>query len=521
MSMSLSSQEADQKAYDVEEKGGTGETGAEVVSAHDGIHRLSGPLGWLWKIAQKLDSFGVEVRGVERVPENERHHTSVYDAGYLWCSANMTISTFSLGTLSNSIFYMGATDACLTILFFNLLTTLPVALFSCWGKSTGLRQMMIGRFSFGPWAIFFPIILNCIACVGWSTINTIVGASALRAVSDHNQLPEPAGIVIIAIITLAVSLFGYKYVHAIERYSSIPVFVIFIIMLGQAGRFMEGGYGGVGEAEAANVLSFGGTIAGFALGWTSLAADYTVNFPADTPDWKVFFSTYLGLNFPLIVIEALGALMMSTFANKPTWEDAYNDQGLGGLLGAPLIGPMGGFGRFLLVVLAISIIANNIPNVYSFALTFQAFGKWMQLIPRFFLCIVCTVIYIILALTGYHSFESWFDTLLVILSYWLAIYSVILMEEHFIFRKGSFKNYDLEDYNVYKHLPLGIAAGIATGFGIMGAVLGMAQTWYVGVIGKLVGDPAYGGDMGFELAGAFAAVTYPPLRYLERRWSGR
>lgn len=34
-------------------------------------------------------------------------------------SANMTISTFSLGTLGNSIWYMQPADACLTILFFS------------------------------------------------------------------------------------------------------------------------------------------------------------------------------------------------------------------------------------------------------------------------------------------------------------------------------------------------------------------------------------------------------------------
>lgn len=160
--------------------------------------------------------------------------------------------------------------------------------------------MMIGRFSFGPWAILFPIALNCLACIGWSTINTIVGASALKAVSAStaHELPEPAGIVIIAIITLVVALFGYRIVHLIERYSSIPVIIIFFIMLGQAGRYMHGGMGGVGEAEAANVLSFGGTIAGFSLGWTSLAADYTVYQRLDTPSWKVFLATYCGLNFP-------------------------------------------------------------------------------------------------------------------------------------------------------------------------------------------------------------------------------
>lgn len=33
----------------------------------------------------------------------------------------MTIATFSLGTLGNSIFYLNATDACLVIVFFSKL----------------------------------------------------------------------------------------------------------------------------------------------------------------------------------------------------------------------------------------------------------------------------------------------------------------------------------------------------------------------------------------------------------------
>lgn len=81
----------------------------------------------------------------------------------------------------------------------------------------------------------------------------------------------------------------------------------------------------------------------------------------------------------------------------------------------------------------------NIPNVYSFALTVQSFHKSLQRIPRFSLCILCTIICssrlpfvlriasdvltssfcttdIVLAEAGYDSFETAFDTLLVILS---------------------------------------------------------------------------------------------------------
>lgn len=96
------------------------------------------------------------------MPEDERHHHRVADAGFMWGSANCTISTFALGFLGQSVFGLGLADSALVILFFNLLCTLPVALFSAWGKSTGLRQMIMGRFAFG-FNIWFPTLLNC-AC---------------------------------------------------------------------------------------------------------------------------------------------------------------------------------------------------------------------------------------------------------------------------------------------------------------------------------------------------------------------
>ena len=78
----------------------------------------------------------------------------------------------------------------------------------------------------------------------------------------------------------------------------------------------------------------------------------------------------------MIFVEILGAAMMvcsillkpcraltipmaqTTFDTKPSWGVLYDDLGLGGLLFAPL-SPMGGFGRFLLVILALSIVANK------------------------------------------------------------------------------------------------------------------------------------------------------------------
>lgn len=57
----------------------------------------------------------------------------------------------------------------------------------------------------------------------------------------------------------------------------------------------------------------------------------------------------------MILIEILGAAAMSTLTSKSTWAAHYADEGIGGLLAGPLVGSMHGFGRFLMVILAVSV----------------------------------------------------------------------------------------------------------------------------------------------------------------------
>ena len=61
---------------------------------------------------------------------------------------------------------------------------------------------------------------------------------------------------------------------------------------------------------------------------------------------------------------------------------------------------------------------------------------------------------------------------------------------------------------------------IALASGIAGAVLGMAQVWYIGVVAATFDNP-FGGDVGFELALGFTLVVYPIARTIEKRITGR
>jgi purine-cytosine permease-like protein len=96
---------------------------------------------------------------------------------------------------------------------------------------------------------------------------------------------------------------------------------------------------------------------------------------------------------------------------------------------------------------------------------------------------------------------------------------VIVFVEHYAFRKGTIANYNLEAWNTRALMPVGYAGGAAFLVGVVGAVLGMVQTDYVGVISSKIGD--YGGDIGNELALVFTLVMFLPLRYLEYKKVGR
>jgi len=137
---------------------GVSNTTTTVVdtSSHSHSHGVSGArlatgsslTARLLRAAGKL---GVEQRGIERVPEDERTDTgfkALLNVSTMWFSANMVVAAFALGLLAKSVFNLGVADAMLVILFFNLIGITPVCFFSTFGPRFGLWVLL---FSFLSW----------------------------------------------------------------------------------------------------------------------------------------------------------------------------------------------------------------------------------------------------------------------------------------------------------------------------------------------------------------------------------
>ena len=455
----------------------------------------------------------------------------------------MVVPSFTIGVLGKPLFGVSFADSALVIIFFNLIGSFTVCFFSMFGARFGLRQMVLSRFWFGWYGVklgefstlvklskllcanrvYLVAAFNLCACVGWAAANIIVGAQLLHAV--NSDVPGYAGILIIAFCTLVIVFFGYKVVHAYEYWSWIPTFIVFLAVLGvfaHSGDFRSLPMG-TGTSELGSVLSFGSVVFGFGTGYTSFSADYTVYQPGNRPSWRVFLATWLGIYPTLLFTELLGAAIVTATGlngGDNAYAQGYADAGVGGLLGAVMFDRVGGFGKFCVVILALSIVANNCPNIYSVSLTLMTMGRWTRHVPRFVWSTIATGVYIGIAIPGYSHFESTLENFMNFIGYWLAIYESIALTDHFVFKRG-FKGYTPEDYDNAKNLPPGIAAVAAFCMGIVGMVLGMSQTWFIGPIAKKAGMPPFGGDVGFELAAAFGATSYFCFRTIELKYFKR
>ncbi|CAG8018727.1 unnamed protein product [Penicillium salamii] len=467
---------------------------------------------------QWLGRLSIEEGGIERVTDEERlqNTTKFWNAATFWFSANMAVATLNIGSLGGSL-GLSFWDCFIIILVVNITSDLLPAWTAVFGL-TGLRMTTFSRYSFGYWGNMLVVIFSMIATTGWNAINSISGAAVLHALSD-GKFPIWAGVIVICVAVWIICVLGISWIHRLDTFIWIPPLVVWCVAAGTGASQLTGEdrIGLKGSDKAAAVLTYMASIFSFSVSWVNCAADYNVRMPKGTPRWHIFSATYVGIFVPTVLVQTLGAALYTGTATNTAWKDAYMESSIGGLLKMALE-PAGGFGKFLMVLAALSSIPNNIPNNYSFALHAQNLGPWAMRIPRVIMVTFGFVAAIIIGCCAAKYFADALQTLLSVIGYWTMIHITVVMEEHFIFRRG-WDGYDLDAWNSIAGLPFGWAAIGAFAFGFVGAALGMKTAWYSGPIAALIG--AKGANIGHELTFAFSGAAFTLLRWAEKRVSGK
>ncbi|EAW11486.1 purine-cytosine permease family protein [Aspergillus clavatus NRRL 1] len=475
----------------------------------------------LRKFEQQLVEYNLEARGIERVHEGERKKkltwVSYLQAFLLWVSINLAANNITLGMLGPVVYQLSFRDSALCAVFGALLGSLASSWMATRGPISGIRTMAFGRYAMGWWPSKIVVILNLVQMLGYCLIDCVVGGQILSAVSPNGNLSVAVGIVIIAVISWIIATFGIDAFHFYERFAFLPQLIVVCILFGVSATKYDLSTPSQGDPRTivGNRLSFFSICVSAAITYTPLAADFFVYYPERTSKWAIFSLSLFGLmtSFTLALVAGIG--LASGIASHLEYDAAYT-QGAGALI-VEGFGPLHGFGKFCSVIVALGLIANTVAPTYSAGVDFQILGRYAEKIPRVVWNTFGVVIYIVCALAGRSHLSEIFTNFLALMGYWVAIWIAIIFEERFIFRRNS--GYNWYAWNDASQLPIGIAAFIAFVVGWVGAILCMAQYWYIGPLAGLVGQ--YGADMGNYVGFTWAGLIYPPLRYIELRYFKR
>ena len=172
---------------------------------------------------------------------------------------------------------------------FGALGAVATAFIATLGPQTGLRTMIIARFSSGYVGGIIYSVLNILTQyvfsshstlprplpytfpsaphrLGFSTTAVILGGQTLASINP-GTLPLVVGIIIVGVCSLIPCFVGYDMVHRYERYAWGVIFIVMLCLWGLAGhagfdisaqRALED----KGKSLSADVLSFGGIVFG-------------------------------------------------------------------------------------------------------------------------------------------------------------------------------------------------------------------------------------------------------------------
>jgi purine-cytosine permease-like protein len=223
----------------------------------------------------------------------------------------------------------------------------------------------------------------------------------------------------------------------------------------------------------------------------------------------VFSYVYVGLVPTTILLLILGAAIGGAIPSHPSWTEGYATNSTGGAMFA-MLENAGGFGKFIAVILAFSVIGNIACSLYSLSINFQVVLPILVRVPRYVFSILITAIVIPVSIVIASNFLSSLNNFLGIIGYWVAVFIGITLTEHHYFRGGNPDTYDVGIWDIGDKLPIGAAALLAGALSFGLIIPCMDAAWFVGPIAL------HTGDLGVEVGLCLSVLLYIPLRTLEK-----
>ncbi|SKC07737.1 nucleobase:cation symporter-1, NCS1 family [Arthrobacter sp. 31Cvi3.1E] len=451
----------------------------------------------------------LEDKTIQPIPANERHGKA-RDLFTIWFGSNIMIMTIVTGGLATTVFGLGFVPAIVGIIIGNVVGGIFMALHSAQGPQLGVAQMIQTRGQFGSFGALLIVVIVVVMYVGFFAANLVFGGEAMAAVSPG--ISVDAGIIIIGVVSVIATIFGYRLIHAYARVLSIAAglalllaFGWILVVHGLPGNFLETGN--------FNWVGFMGTISVSALwqlAYAPYVSDYSRYMPQGTGSAPAFWASYsgcvLGTLFPMILGALVGTLAVSM---------STGDVEIVGSLGA-LLQP---WTLIIVGIFCLGVAASNAMNLYCGVLCTLTIGQtfkpsWLpRAKTRSIAAVILFVVAVSIALFARDNFILFYTNFLSFLMYVLVPWTAINLVDYYLLRHGDYRVEDFfkRDGGVY-----GRFNWVAIGSYVAGALIQVpfsATAIYTGPLAAAMG--------GVDISWIVGLVVVAPLYYFAARLFGK
>ncbi|MBV9804010.1 MAG: cytosine permease, partial [Solirubrobacterales bacterium] len=347
------------------------------------------------------------------------------------------------------------------------------------GPRLGVPQMIQSRGQFGAWGAIVVVAVVMIMYLGFIASNAVLGGESINELVPG--ISVNAAIIIVAVIGLAICIFGYDMIHLVNRIAT-PLCGA-VLVLAVVAVFIKGAPHGTLTRGTFTLSGFVATAAVAVLWQISYApyvSDYSRYLPADTRAADTFWASYwgcvLGSALPMIFGALLGAA-------APT---------------ASLIPEMhstaGAVGWLVVLVLGVGIVNTNAINAYGGVLGTITFGQtfrasWLPRgAARSALATLFMVIAAVMAIAGKANFVTNYTNFIFLLLYLLIPWTAINLVDFYLVKHGD---YDVDSFfradgGIYGRVNVPACAVYVIGVAVQ--VPFISTTLFTGPVAKSLGD---------------------------------
>jgi NCS1 family nucleobase:cation symporter-1 len=376
---------------------------------------------------------GIEARSIDWVP-NEERRGKVSHLGAVWFVNNINLTAMATGVTALSF---GGT------LFWTIVATVLGALFgtffmafhSAQGPQLGLPQLVQSRPQFGYVGAAVTVwVFALINYVAYNTADAILSGQAMDSLVG---IPAELGFVVAAAVAAVLAIYGYHWIHRINRLLAWPLVVLMSVLTVAAltNAALPPRAFAPGDFQLPAFMTVFVIVAGFQLGWAPYVSDYSRYLPSTVGVRATFWWTYLPSALAGIWVFVLGAVMYASGPEDATAIAAFE---------AAADSLFDGFGSVAIAALLIGLLAVMAINQYGGSLSMisiaDSFGRVNPTRRVRIVAIVAmaVVVWGIAQFVGEARFFDFYGNTLVFLAYLFTPWTAINLVDYFFVRRGDY-----------------------------------------------------------------------------------